>query len=140
MENVMAIELGFAPQLADDIVLLACEMSIGELPIIVCLPPGDVLRLGPRAIQEGAAAVSLAPPRGSVFSAGENVGGRLFGPALLPVTMEIVASASRAGIPTIAAGGIYSKEDADAMLAIGAIAVQLDSRFWLPDNKKRASS
>lgn len=140
MENVMAIELGFAPQLADDIILLACEMSRGELPIIVCLPPGDVLRLGPRTMQEGAAAVSLAQPRGLILSEGARVGGRLFGPALLPMTMEVVASASRAGIPTIAAGGIYSEEDANAMLMVGAIAVQLDSRFWLPDNTKRASS
>ena len=37
-ENILAIELGFAPLLADDIILLAVEMSVGELPIIVGLP------------------------------------------------------------------------------------------------------
>ena len=33
-ENVMAAELGFAPLLADDIILLRLEMCVGELPLI----------------------------------------------------------------------------------------------------------
>ncbi|MCC7190038.1 MAG: hypothetical protein IT312_14980, partial [Anaerolineales bacterium] len=37
-ENVMAVELGFAPLLADDIILLTLEMCLGELPLIFSLP------------------------------------------------------------------------------------------------------
>ena len=64
LENIAAVELGFAPLLADDIILLTIEMSLGELPLIVSLPVEQVLSLGPRVIQEGAVAISLAAPRG----------------------------------------------------------------------------
>ena len=50
VDNVMAVELGFAPLLADDILLLTLEMSVGELPLIFCLPSEQVLSLGPRLI------------------------------------------------------------------------------------------
>ena len=42
-ENVMAVELGFAPLLADDILLLTLEMCLGELPLIFSLPVEQVL-------------------------------------------------------------------------------------------------
>jgi dihydroorotate dehydrogenase len=37
---------------------------------------------------------------------------------------------SQLSIPTIGAGGVYTQEHADAMLAAGAYAVQLDSVLW----------
>src|SRR5687768_7722831 len=64
VENIAAVELGFAPGLAGDIILIALEMSLGELPLIVCLPWEQVLTVGPHAMQAGAAAISLAAPRG----------------------------------------------------------------------------
>jgi len=64
LENVMAAELGFAPLLIDEIILTALEMSLGELPLIVSLPREQAVRLGPRLIEAGAAAVSLSSPRG----------------------------------------------------------------------------
>ena len=60
IENVMGVELGFAPQLADDIYLLVLEMCQGELPLMVNLPADKMLPLGPRLIDAGAAALSLA--------------------------------------------------------------------------------
>lgn len=132
VENVMAIELGFAPLLADDILLLAIEMSRGELPLIACLPPEQVLRLGPRALKEGADAISLAPPRGTLARHAGVVSGRLFGPSLFPLALDIVHSAAKAGLPIIGAGGVFSLQDADAMRAAGAIAVQYDAFLWLP--------
>ncbi|HJS17219.1 MAG TPA: hypothetical protein VJ785_00615, partial [Anaerolineales bacterium] len=65
-ENVMAAELGFAPLLANDILLLTLEMCLGELPLIFSLPIEQVLSLGPRLIQEGAQAISISAPRGSL--------------------------------------------------------------------------
>jgi dihydroorotate dehydrogenase len=129
VENVMAVELGFAPLLADDIILLAVEMSAGELPLIVNLPWEQVLRLGPQVLAAGAEAVSLAAPRGMV----EQVTGRLFGPALLAQSMLLVREAARAGIPLIGGCGVYSKENASAMLAAGALAVQVDAVLWRGD-------
>src|SRR5512138_686974 len=65
-ENVMAVELGLAPLLADDILLLTLEMCLGELPLIFSLPVEQVLRLGPRLIQGGAQAISISAPRGAL--------------------------------------------------------------------------
>jgi dihydroorotate dehydrogenase (NAD+) catalytic subunit len=132
LENVMAIELGFAPLLADDIILLAVEMSRGELPLIVCLQGEQILRLGPRTLQQGATALSLAAPRGTLSRDGRTISGRLFGPSLFPMSLGLVRAAAAAGLPTIGAGGVFSKSNADAMVAVGAIGVQLDTQLWLP--------
>jgi dihydroorotate dehydrogenase len=36
------------------------------------------------------------------------------------------------GLPIIGAGGVYTKEKADAMLSVGALAVQVDAALWNP--------
>ena len=140
-ENIMAVELGFAPLLADDIILLTLEMCLGELPLIFSLPIEQVLRLGPRLIQDGAQAISIAAPRGALnppLPAGEGIGvreivtGRLYGPSLFPQTLETIYSAVKIGLPIIGSGGVYSKENADAMLSVGALAVQVDAALWNP--------
>jgi hypothetical protein len=152
-ENVMAAELGFAPLLTDDLILLTLEMCVGELPLIFSLPVEQVLSLGPRLIQEGAQAISVAAPRGALplstrfdyanaplpyghdVSAKENRGivtGRLYGPSLFPRALETVFSAAKLGLPIIGAGGVWSKENADAMLSVGALAVQVDAALWNP--------
>ena len=139
-ENVMAAELGFAPLLADDIIMLTLEMCVGELPLIFSLPVEQVLSLGPRLIQGGAQAISIAAPRGALpltpnsspDGRGEPITGRLYGPSLFPQTLETVHSAARIGLPIIGSGGVWSKEDAEAMLSVGALAVQVDAALWNP--------
>ena len=128
-ENVMAAELGFAPLLADDILLLTLEMCLGELPLIFSLPLEQVLSLGPRLIQEGAQAISISAPRGALMK-DQLVTGRLYGPSLFPRALETVYSAAKLGLPIIGAGGVWTKENADAMLAAGALAVQVDAVLW----------
>jgi dihydroorotate dehydrogenase (NAD+) catalytic subunit len=139
-ENVMAVEFGFAPLLATDIILLTLEMGLGELPLIFSLPVEQVLTLGPRLVQEGAQAISIATPRGALSltpspsPAGSRglITGRLYGPSLFPHTLETVYSAARIGLPIIGAGGVWSKENAEAMLSAGALAVQVDAALWNP--------
>ncbi len=136
-ENVMAAELGFAPLLADDILLLTREMCLGELPLIFSLPVGQVLSLGPRLIQGGAQSISIAAPRGALpFSSDPSslITGRLYGPAHFPQTLETVYSAAKIGLPIIGAGGVWTKENADAMLSVGALAVQVDAVLWNPNS------
>jgi dihydroorotate dehydrogenase len=131
LENIAAVELGFAPHLADDIIVLAVEMSMSELPLVINLPASQILRLGPRLMDIGAAALSLATSRGVLTGEeGSFVSGRLYGPSMLPHSLEVVQSAARLGFPIIAAGGIYSLADANSMLKIGAIALQLDTVLW----------
>src|SRR5215207_2460053 len=139
-ENVMAAELGFAPLLADDIILLTLEMCVGELPLIFSLPIAQVLSLGPRLIQDGAQAISIAAPRGALSltpnpsptGRGELIIGRLYGPSLFPQTLETVSNAAKLGLPIIGSGGIWSKENAEVMLSVGALAVQVDAALWNP--------
>lgn len=139
-ENIAAVELGFAPLLADDILLLTIEMCLGELPLIISLPVEQVLSLGPGVIQAGAAAISLAAPRGMALAPGlsgsegrESITGRLNGPALFPQALLTVRDAVGANLPVIGAGGVSSKENADAMLSVGALAVQVDASLWKAD-------
>jgi dihydroorotate dehydrogenase (NAD+) catalytic subunit len=130
-ENVMTAELGFAPLLADDILLQTLEMCLGELPLIFSLPMQQVLSLGPRLIQNGGQAISVAAPRGALMS-DHLITGRLYGPSLFPQTLETVYSAAKIGLPIIGAGGVWSKENAEAMLSAGALAVQVDAVLWNP--------
>ncbi len=133
VENVMAIELGFAPQLADDIILMTLEMCLGEIPLIFSLPHEQVLTLGPRLIQNGAQALSLAIPRGTLTAEnGELVAGRLYGQSLFPRALDLVHSATKIGLPIIGCGGIWDEKDATDMLLAGAMAVQVDASLWLP--------
>jgi dihydroorotate dehydrogenase (NAD+) catalytic subunit len=141
IENVLAAELGFAPQLADEIILVALELSLSELPLIVNLPFEQALRLGARIVAMGAVAVSLAAPRGMLARSGtasgagrgELLAGRLFGPGLFPQALLAVRDAARAGIPIIGGCGVYSQADAAAMLEAGALAVQVDTALWRGD-------
>lgn len=138
LENIMAVELGFAPLLSDEIILISLKMALGEIPLIPSLPLEQAVSLAPRLIGEGAAAVSLGAPRGSLElnagtapeSKGDLVSGRLSGPALFPQTLEIVRRLAGAGVPVIGGGGIYKPDHVDAMIKVGAIAVQLDSVLW----------
>jgi len=133
VENVMAIELGFAPLLADDIILLTLEMCLGELPLIFSLPVEQVLSLGPRLMQAGAQAIGIAAPRGAITdNDGKIVTGRLCGPSLFPQALDIVRSATLLGIPIIGSCGIWGKENANVMLSVGAMAVQADAALWSP--------
>lgn len=133
IDNVMAVQLGFAPLLSDDIILLNLEMCIGEIPLIFSLPHEQVLSLGPRLIQHGADAISLAPPRGALNDKdGKLISGRLYGQSLFPRSLEVVRSAAMLGLPIIGAGGVWTDADAESMLKAGAMAVETDAQLWVP--------
>jgi dihydroorotate dehydrogenase (NAD+) catalytic subunit len=131
IENVMAVELGFAPLLSDDILMLTLEMCLGEIPLIFSLPVEQVLSLGPRMIQDGAQAISIASPRGALMT-DHLITGRLYGSSIFPQTLDTVNNAAKLGIPIIGSGGVWTKENANAMLSVGALAVQVDAALWNP--------
>jgi len=132
VDNVAAVELGFAPLLADDIIVVVVEMCLGELPLVVSLPSEQILKVGPRVIEEGAQAISLSAPRGALMKDSSLVAGRLYGPSLFPQTLEVVHSAVKLGLPIIGAGGVYTQDAAQDLLTAGALAVQIDAGLWLP--------
>lgn len=133
IENVMAVQLGFAPLLSDDIILLTLEMCLGEIPLIFALPHEQVLTLGPKLTQGGASAISVSPPRGALRdTAGNLASGRMYGQSLFPRALEVVRSAAMAGLPIIGSGGVWSQADVESMLKAGAMAVEADARLWVP--------
>lgn len=132
-ENVMAVQLGFAPLLSDDIILMNLEMCLGEVPLIFALSHEQVLALGRQLIDGGASAVSIASPRGAMYDkAGNLVTGRMYGQSLFPRSLDIVRSAMMIGIPIIGAGGVWSDADVESMLKAGAMAVETDAQLWVP--------
>jgi dihydroorotate dehydrogenase (NAD+) catalytic subunit len=135
VDNVMAVQLGFAPLLSDDIILLNLEMCLGELPLIFALPYEQALTLGRRLVQAGADAVSLASPRGATPTpegSGEFITGRLYGPSLFPRALDLVRSAAMIGLPVIGSGGVWTMADVESMLQAGAMAVETDAQLWTP--------
>jgi dihydroorotate dehydrogenase (NAD+) catalytic subunit len=133
IENVMAVELGFAPLVSNDIIISNLKMCLGELPLIFSLPYEQILSLGARLIKAGADAVSIASPRGALMSAkNELVTGRLYGQAVFPRALDIIRSAKMIGLPVIGAGGVWTEKDAADMISAGALAVQVDVSLWKP--------
>lgn len=133
IENVMAVQLGFAPLLSDDIIFLNLELCLGEVPLIFSLPHEQLLSVGPKLIQRGADAISLAAPRGAMYDAhGKLVTGRLYGQSLFPRALDSVRSAAMLGLPIIGSGGVWTEKDAADMLAAGAMAVETDAQLWVP--------
>lgn len=133
VENVMAVQLGFAPLLADDIILLNLEMCLGEVPLIFALPHEQVLTLGRPLIDGGASAISIASPRGAIYDKNGNlITGRMYGQALFPRALDMVRSAVMSGFPVIGAGGVWTEMDVESMLLAGAIAVETDAQLWVP--------
>jgi len=131
VEGVIGVEIGFASDTDSERVADCILAARGELSVIAQLPFERSLELAAVAIQAGAWAVSLAAPRGALYAQdGTSIRGRLYGPAILPMAIRLVEQLKTRNIPTIGAGGIYTQGDIQAMLAAGAIAVQLDSVLW----------
>ena len=131
VEGVSGLEVGVDSVASIELLKALTQAACGEYPVIVRLPMERAIELATEAINSGAAAISIAPPRG-IYPAGsgEPLQGRMYGPATFPIALKIVHQLAKMNIPVIGAGGVYSREQAAAMLAEGALAVQLDSVFW----------
>lgn len=132
---VMGVEIGLPPDIEADEAISLAQAAVGELPLVVRLPldrARELLsRAGPGFLEAGVTAVSLGPPRGALpVMKGGLAHGRLYGPCLYPMVPVIVELAVQMGILIIAAGGVYKPQEVDALLAAGAIAVQLDAVLW----------
>jgi dihydroorotate dehydrogenase (NAD+) catalytic subunit len=134
VENVIAVEIGLPDTIESGEAVGVVESAIGELPVIVRLPITKAVELGELIQQAGASAVSLGPPRGALPGPdGENVQGRSYGPGVFPQALHAVDVLAQHGVPVIGGGGLYKLEQAEAMLAAGALAVQLDTVLWRGD-------
>jgi dihydroorotate dehydrogenase (NAD+) catalytic subunit len=131
-EGVMAVELGLPSGIHADAALALVSAAYGELPLIVHLPL-DLANEAWVTSLAGAniSAVSLGAPRGTLLNQnGRPVSGRLYGPALLPLTLYAVQGLRRLGLPVIAGPGVYTRRAAQALLTAGSAAIQLDTVLW----------
>jgi len=132
-ENVLAIEIGFPESIGKHEAAQVISGALGELPLIARLPLTRCIELAPTVVEAGAVAVSLAPPRGALPAGDEVISGRLFGPAVYPLALQVVGELNRDGIVVIGAGGIYQRQQAEEMRRAGAWAVQVDLALWRGD-------
>ena len=131
VEGVAGVEIGLPGDASAGEVAGFTRAAAGELAVIMRLPLERASELAQEAVLAGAAAISLAPPRGAYpVGNGEILQGRMYGPAVLPLALHTIKELVRQGIPTIGAGGVYNREHVEAMLTAGALAVQLDSLLW----------
>ena len=130
-QGLMGIELGLPPDQEPSQAVELVQAGVGELPLIVRVPmerAGEFARL---LVDFPLAGISLSPPRGMVLDQRDQaVGGRLFGPAVFPFGLAAVQELIDIGVPVIAAGGVYQQSQVEALLAMGAIGVQLDAVLW----------
>lgn len=105
------------------------------LPLLVKLPLGAPPDLAEAAAEAQADALVIgSPPQGTAQARpnGVLVTGALYGPALHSLALrEVQQLKSWLDLPLVAAGGIHSLADAQAFLAAGATAVQLDSLLYI---------
>jgi dihydroorotate dehydrogenase (NAD+) catalytic subunit len=136
LEGVWGIEVGLPPGTDAAVGLAFAQAAVGELPAILRLPFEGASHLcaalaaSPLAAE--LAAVSLAPPRGSLPDPqdGTPVNGRLYGPAIFPLAFSTMRAMAATGLPVIAAGGVYQPAQIQALRQAGALAVQLDAVLW----------
>lgn len=130
-DGVVGIELGLPPYADLDLAVSLVEAALGELPLVVCLPWERSLEIATALIDLNLTAMSLAAPRGVLPDPDNSwVQGRLYGPAIFPLALASVQNLVRTGVTVIAGGGVYSQENITAMLATGAIGVQVDGALW----------
>lgn len=133
---IAGLELGLPPWVDAAQAIAMIQAVSGEMPVIVRLPHERAPELVAAIV--GAvkpAAFSLGAPRGSsVAPGGELIHGRLYGPGLFPQALESLLKVKEAGLPVIAAGGVYTPSQIDTLLSMGAMAVQLDTVLWRGGN------
>jgi len=132
--GIMGIEIGLPPNADAQTACAIAQAALGELPLILRLPLENALLLSRALSQDGLgdtlSAVSLAPPRGAMRVPEGLATGRLYGPALFPLSLATVLAIRETGLTVFAAGGVYHQEQFQAMLSAGATAVQLDAVLW----------
>jgi dihydroorotate dehydrogenase (NAD+) catalytic subunit len=132
IDEVGALEVGLGEVASAEAASLVTAASASLRPVLAHLPLDCSREVALSAVGAGASALVLAPPRGAHrLSDGRTVHGRLYGPALFPLAMRALETWLELRVaPVIGAGGIYTREALEAMIAAGASAVQLDGILW----------
>ncbi len=131
-EGVAAVELEVSQIEESGAMREILLASSGKLPVVVEISPrGLDVQMIETCKEANICALSMATQRGTLPDAsGRLVNGRLYGPALFPQTLKALGALVLTGIPIIAAGGIFTRQQADTCLQVGAAAVKFDLALW----------
>ncbi len=131
-EGVRAVEVSVDANEDGSAALDILAAARGELPLVVSLPLSVLNQAWVKQIASlGAAGLTLSAPRGMLpLPGGKLTGGRLYGPALFPQVLASLSTLRKLNLPVIAGAGIFQRKDAQALLALGAAAVQVDTALW----------
>lgn len=131
VDSIQALEIGLLDTDHENdwrIIETACT---GMLPVIARIPFHTRLERMLQFEEIGAAAITLGGPRGTSFTGGKPITGRLYGPVYLPQMIHAVIQAREfLSCPLIAGAGVFARADAEQLLAAGAGAIQLDTVLW----------
>jgi dihydroorotate dehydrogenase (NAD+) catalytic subunit len=131
LENVAAYQVSL-PREADAAErksLLAA--SGGEKPFLVEIPLDQVNEDLLAGVKESnACGVLLSAPRGKLQNDQKWVRGRLYGPALFPQVVDALRRLRALDKPILVGTGVYTAEQAEALLGLGVEAVQFDLALW----------
>lgn len=131
LENILAVEVGLPLGCSPSALVAYLDAASGELPVVISLPPDDMPLLLKTLVEQQPAAVHLQPPRGTLpDGTGRSVSGRLYGPATFPLALQVLQRWSDSSLRLIAGGGVFTQEEAQALLDSGAFAVGLDVVLW----------
>ncbi len=134
LENILAIELGLPPLCDPDTLSAFVEAAYGELPAIVCLGLEQTPALLDTLERLAPSAVHITPPRGALPEDDDRIiSGRLFGPAIYPIMLHTISAVVKTGLPVISSGGVMTRQEVDALLHLGVMAVGLGSVLWHVD-------
>lgn len=141
VEGPQGVELGLPDDATEAEVdrLTQAAVGAGSLPVIVRTPLEGALPLAKAAARGGAQALTVAaPPRQTLQladsdSEAQALTGRWYSRLTFPQALQAVHDivAAGLGVPVIGCGGIYTADDALAMLNAGAVAVQVETAVWL---------
>lgn len=148
-EGVAAIEWMPAPTIEVRTIRTAIEsmQMESDLPLLLRPPFARTAEWGKIAAQSSVDALVVgAPPQGAVSrTMGSEKGaqsaihgttivtGSLYGPGVFPLMLAALVEASQLAlnVPLIASGGIFTLEQAQTALSVGATALQIDALAWL---------
>jgi len=110
--------------------------AAADLPILARLPLSTSDETVQALVESGGvdALVLAQPPAGLHYDAagGVQISGQLHSRALAPLLAARIADlAGWVGVPLVACGGVHTVDDALAYLAVGAVAVQIDTALWV---------
>ncbi|MGD2026866.1 MAG: hypothetical protein PVI99_03540 [Anaerolineales bacterium] len=133
LENILAVEIGFPENISRGEMDEVLSAAFGELPVIARVPLMLAVELAAVVEDAGASAISLCTPRGALPVEYKIAAGRMYGPGVFPLSLQVVRELAGSSLPMIAGGGVFTRRQVEGYINAGAAAVQVDLALWRGD-------